>query len=122
LAARITQRSARVSTGESSITTPRYNCGQRMAACKCNTPPQGMAHAPHRLGLLLQMVDQFVHQVLPVVVHRKPWIVAVLRQVRDSIFRGQAGKQLAVGSRREAIGVGKKHVLRHTGSIYKNRH
>jgi len=82
---------------------------------------QGMAHAPYRFGLQLQMVDQFVHQVLPVIVHRKPGVVTVLGQVRHRIFRGQGGKQLAVGSRREPIGVGKKHVLRHTGPTFKNR-
>ncbi len=82
---------------------------------------QGVAHAPHRFRLLLQVVDQLVHQVLPVVVHREPGVVAVLRQVSHCIFRGQGGKQLAVSGRREAIGVGKKHVLRHTESIDKNR-
>ena len=82
---------------------------------------QGMAHAPYRLWLLLQMMDQLVHQVLPVIIHREPGVVTVLRQMGHRIFRGQGGKQLAVGGRREAIGVGKKHVLRHTGSINKNR-
>ena len=82
---------------------------------------QGMAHAPYRFWLLLQMVDQLVHQVLPVIIHREPGVVTVLRQMGHRIFRGQGGKQLAVSGRREAIGVGKKHVLRHTGSINKNR-
>ena len=82
---------------------------------------EGMAHAPHWFWLLFQMVDQLVHQVLPVIVHGEPGVVTVLRQMSHRIFRGQGGKQLAVGGRREAIGVGKKHVLRHTGSINKNR-
>ncbi len=82
---------------------------------------QGVAHTPYRFRLLFQVVDQLVHQVLPVIVHREPGIVTVLWQVSHCVFRGQGGKQLAVGGRREAIGVGKKHVLRHTGPIYKNR-
>lgn len=76
---------------------------------------EGMADAPHRLGLLLQMVDQFVHQVQPVVVRRKARIVGVLLQMRHLIFGRQGGEQLAVGPRGKPVGVSEKHLLRHTG-------
>lgn len=76
---------------------------------------EGMADTPHRLGLLLQMVDQFVHQVQPVVVRRKARIVGVLLQMRHLIFGCQGGEQLAIGTRGKSVGVSEKHLLRHTG-------
>lgn len=76
---------------------------------------EGMADAPHRFGMLLQMVDQFVHQVEPVVIRRKARIVGVLLQVRHLILGRQGGEQLAVGPRGKPVGVSEKHLLRHTG-------
>src|SRR5690606_20131370 len=67
---------------------------------------EGVADAPDRLGALLQVQDQLVHQVVPVVVHRKARVVAVLLQVPYPVIRAQGGEQLAVGGRGKTVGVG----------------
>ncbi|MCY1460514.1 hypothetical protein D9M71_780800 [compost metagenome] len=74
---------------------------------------EGVAQAPDRLAVLLQMMDEFVHQVFPVVVDREARVMAVLFQVLDAEVRRQGGEQLAVGGRREAVGVGEKDGVRH---------
>ncbi|MNR34629.1 hypothetical protein D3C85_1524180 [compost metagenome] len=74
---------------------------------------QGMTDAPDRAGLLLQVMDQFVDQVLPVVIDRKTRIVGVLGQVGHLIVGGQRSKELAVSGRGEAIGMGEEDLLRH---------
>ncbi|MCY1445617.1 hypothetical protein D9M71_621420 [compost metagenome] len=74
---------------------------------------QRMADAPDRLVLLRQVVQQFIDQALPVFVHRKARIVAVLGQVLHLVVRCQGGKQLAVGGRGETVGMGEEDLLRH---------
>lgn len=72
-----------------------------------------MAYAPHRLLLLRQVVQQFIDQALPIVIHRKARVMAVLSQVPDLIVRRQRGEQLAVGGRGKTVGMGEKDLLRH---------
>jgi hypothetical protein len=74
-----------------------------------------MADAPHRLILLLQMVDQFVDQVVPVVVRRETRIMGMLLQMRNPVLGRQRREQLAIGARRKPVGVGEKDRLRHAG-------
>ncbi|MNE52590.1 hypothetical protein D3C80_1472690 [compost metagenome] len=76
-------------------------------------PAQRMAHRPNRRVLLRQMVQQLIDQVLPVFIHREARVVGMLGQVADLVVRCQGGEQLAVGGRRETIGVGEEDVLRH---------
>ena len=81
-----------------------------------------MAHTPHRLILLLQMVDQLVDQVVPVVIRRETRVMGMLLQMGDLILRRQRREQLAVGPRGKPIGVGEKYLLRHTcKSMSENR-
>ncbi|MNT84597.1 hypothetical protein D3C72_2246270 [compost metagenome] len=75
---------------------------------------EGVTDAPHGLGLLLQVMDQLIHQVVPVVVRRETRVVGVLLQMRHLKLGCQRRKQLAVGPRRKTIGVGEKDLLRHT--------
>ena len=74
-----------------------------------------MADAPHRLLLLLEVMDQFIDQVVPVVVRRKTRVMGMLLQMRDPILRRQRREQLAIGPRGETVGVGEKDRLRHAG-------
>src|SRR5690606_12734161 len=73
----------------------------------------GMANTPDRGPARLQVMKQFLHQRLPVVANREARIMAVQHQVLDRIVRRQAGKQLAVGCRGEAIGVGEENRFGH---------
>src|SRR5690606_9201567 len=74
---------------------------------------EGMPQPPHRLVAPLQVVDEFVHQVFPIVVHREARIMAVLLQVLDAEVRRQGGEQLAVGGRRKTVGMGEEDGVRH---------
>ncbi|MOA69630.1 hypothetical protein D3C78_1979230 [compost metagenome] len=58
-------------------------------------------------------MQQFIDQVLPVLVHREAWVVGMLGQVIDLVVRRQGSEQLAVGGRWKAVGVGKEDLLRH---------
>ncbi|MCY1450605.1 hypothetical protein D9M71_674270 [compost metagenome] len=85
-------------------------------------PTEGVTDAPHGLSLLLQVMDQLIHQVVPVVVRRVTRVVGVLLQMRHLKLGCQRRKQLAVGPRRKTIGVGEKDLLRHTcKSMSENR-
>ncbi|MNP57162.1 hypothetical protein D3C76_1519630 [compost metagenome] len=57
-----------------------------------------VADAPDRFRLLLEVMNQLIHQVVPVVVRRKTRVMGVLLQMRDLILRRKCGKQLAVGA------------------------
>lgn len=81
-----------------------------------------MADAPDGFGLLLEVMDQFIHQVVPVVIRRETRVMGVLLQMRHLILRCQRREQLAVGPRRKAIGVGEKDLLRHTGQSMGEKH
>ncbi|MNI74010.1 hypothetical protein D3C76_1867270 [compost metagenome] len=61
-------------------------------------PAEGVPDTPHRPGLLFQVMNQLIHQVVPVVVRRKPGVMGMLLQMRDLILRRQRGKQLAVSA------------------------
>ena len=74
---------------------------------------QRMADTPHRGVLLFEVMQQLVHQALPVVVHREARVVGMLGQVAHLVIRRQGGEQLAVGGRGETIGVGEEDLLRH---------
>ncbi|GBH11005.1 hypothetical protein KPSA1_04435 [Pseudomonas syringae pv. actinidiae] len=63
--------------------------------------------------MLTQVMNQLIHQVQPVVIRRKAWVVSMLLKVRHLIFRRQRAEQLAVRGGREAIGVSEEHRLRH---------
>ncbi|MNP12303.1 hypothetical protein D3C76_1045310 [compost metagenome] len=93
---------------------PAIQLGATQRRVQVQYAAEGMTNAPHRLRLLLQVVDQFIHQVVPVVIRRVPRVVSVLLQMRHLIFGCQRRKQLAVGPRRKTIGVGEKYLLRHT--------
>ncbi len=77
-----------------------------------------MTDTPHWLILLLQMVDQLVDEVVPVVVCWKTRVMGMLFQMRNPVLGRQRRKQLAVGARREAVGVGEEDRLRHAGQIH----
>ena len=74
-----------------------------------------MTDAPHRLILLLQMVDQLVDEVVPVVICRETRVMGMLLQMRNPILGRQRREQFAIGARGEPVGVGEKDWLRHTG-------
>ncbi|MNG10809.1 hypothetical protein D3C84_943010 [compost metagenome] len=74
---------------------------------------EGVAHAPDRFGLLLQVMYQLIDQVLPVVIDREARVMAVLWQVEHPVVRCKRGKQLAIGRRRKAVGMGEEDLLRH---------
>lgn len=74
---------------------------------------QRVADTPDRLVLLRQVVQQFIDQALPVVIHRKAWIVPMLGQVLHLVVRRQGSEQLAVRGRGETVGMGEEDLLRH---------
>ncbi|MCY1530614.1 hypothetical protein D9M68_658080 [compost metagenome] len=83
-------------------------------------PAERVADAPHRLAALLEVVQQLVDQVAPVVIHREARVVAVLRQMQHRVIRCQGGEQLAVGGRGKPIGMGEEHGLSHGGRLKRN--
>ncbi|MNP13730.1 hypothetical protein D3C76_1060230 [compost metagenome] len=76
---------------------------------------EGMTDAPDRLVEAIEMVQQFVHQVFPVGIHREARVVPVHLQVAYPVLRLQGVEQLAVGGRGETVGVGEEDRLRHAG-------
>jgi len=56
-----------------------------------------MPYPPNRLGQPLQLLDELIEQIVPVVIHRETRVVPMTIHVGDLIFRRQSVEQLAIG-------------------------
>jgi len=95
------------------MTTPWYSSGAPQRGAVMQHATERMPYPPHRLVQSIELLEQLVEQVVPVIVDRKARVVPMAVHVRDPEFRRQSVEQLAIGGRGKAIGVGEEDALRH---------
>ena len=72
-----------------------------------------MPDTPDRLLQLDQLLNKLLHQVLPIVIHRKARVMTVLIEVGNGVLGRQVFEQLVIGSRWKTVGVSEKNALHH---------